>query len=71
MTPPLVTIRSGSDASIRYRIEAANSYLGARAAALGDLDGDGRGELLISAYEADVDGVECAGAVYVLSFRGE
>jgi hypothetical protein len=40
-------------------------YAGQTAAGVGDLDGDGRGELLIGAYREDTSG-EDAGMVYVL-----
>jgi hypothetical protein len=67
----LVTVRSGRNGSELFRIQTDRRHFGNHAAALGDLDGDGRGELLISDYEACVDGTKCAGAVYVISFRGD
>jgi hypothetical protein len=66
----LLIVRSGRNGGEMFRILAEHRHLGDHAVALGDLDGDGRGEFLISEYEACVDATKCCGAAYVLSYRG-
>jgi hypothetical protein len=61
-------ILSGRDGHEIGRVMSASwSFADHGAVGLGDLDGDGRGELLVGDYEMFVNG-PCGGAAYVLSF---
>ena len=66
-----IVIRSGSDGRELHTLMSNRTQFGTRVCGLGDLDGDGCPELLISDYEACVDGIGCGGAAYVLSLCAE
>jgi hypothetical protein len=64
----LLRIISGRDGSEIGRVMCTTwSFAKFGVVGVGDLDGDGRGELLVGDYESWVNG-PCAGSVYVLSF---
>ena len=65
-TPPPLGSQSISTADVVFLGEAAEDYAGLRAAAAGDVNGNGRGELLICAPYNDEGGPD-AGAAYLLS----
>ncbi len=66
-----IVIRSGVDGGELFTIASDERGFGAQAESLGDLDGDGRAELLISDPGASIDGARGCGAAYVLSFGGD
>jgi len=47
--------------------EAASDFFGYSVSSIGDIDGDGKDDILVSAYKADPDDKSDAGSVYVYS----
>ncbi len=64
-----IFVRSGADGEVIFRFDGANSgdYLGWAVAGVGDLDGDGVPDLLMSAPNASPGGRHRAGSVYLRS----
>jgi len=62
-----VSVRSGATGKelFRYEGEAANAYLGWGVAGAGDLNGDGRGDVLIGSYQYGEPGRVDLGRAYV------
>jgi hypothetical protein len=62
-------IYSSKDGALRWWIRQRNNgSLGATACGIGDVDGDGRAELLVGDHEADWTGT-CRGCAYLFSFE--
>jgi hypothetical protein len=66
-----IVIRSGVDGRELYTMGSSDPDFGAQAVGIGDLDGDGRAELLISDSSACIEGVRGCGVAYVLSFAND
>ncbi|MBL8860724.1 MAG: FG-GAP repeat protein [Planctomycetes bacterium] len=65
----VVRLHSGADAALVWEVQGpiAGQRFGASLARLGDLDGDGRDDLLVGAWSASFTGALQAGAARVLS----
>jgi FG-GAP repeat protein len=64
----LVRVHSGADGSLLLTLlgETPGDLFGTSVAGLGDVDGDGRGDLAVGAHSKDANGAD-SGAVYVYS----
>lgn len=63
-----VRVHSGSDGQVLCELSSDNWTFGTRVANVGDLDGDGRPELLVGEYESQV-AANCAGRAYAISLE--
>jgi hypothetical protein len=66
LSGPLTGGVSLGGATARLLGDAASDFAGFRVAGAGDVDGDGLDDLLVGAYAANPNGVNSAGAAYVL-----
>ncbi len=64
----LATLDGGN--GFRLKAVAAGDFLGSSVSAAGDVNGDGFGDLIIGASSADPNGLQSAGASYVIFGRG-
>ncbi|HEU4436150.1 MAG TPA: integrin alpha, partial [candidate division Zixibacteria bacterium] len=64
-------VYSGADGSLLLKLNgaAANDQLGISVDGAGDLNGDGRTEIIVGAWRADPGGIMDAGSAFVLSLR--